>query len=73
MKADITAKLEKYQADFSAWAETPADQLAYGTSDVKTFHEYRALMVEVAKGVERLYTEADAAKRRRAVRSARGC
>ena len=60
MKADIAKKLEKYQADFSAWAAGALEVASYGAAMSKTFHEIEPVIVEVEQNVERLYTTAEA-------------
>ena len=62
VKADIAKKLEKYQADFSAWAAGALEVTSYGAAMSKTFHDIEPLIVEVEKGVERLYTMAEASE-----------
>jgi methyl-accepting chemotaxis protein len=59
VKADIAKKLEKYQADFSAWAAGALDVVRYGAAMSKTFHEIEPVIVEVEQNVERLYTTAE--------------
>ena len=39
VKADIGKKLEKYQADFSAWAAGAMEVARYGAAMSKAFHE----------------------------------
>ena len=60
VKADIAKKLEKYQADFSAWAAGALEVARYGAAMSKTFHEIEPVIVEVEQSVERLYTTAEA-------------
>ena len=59
---EITAKLEKYQKEFAAWAETAQQTADYDDSMMKTFRGFEPVMVEIAKGVERLYKQADASE-----------
>jgi methyl-accepting chemotaxis protein len=60
--AEITTKLEKYQAEFLAWAETAQQTASYDASMMKTFRGLEPLIVEVGEGVERRHKEADAAE-----------
>ena len=60
--ADITAKLGKYQAEFTAWSDTAQQIAAQDASMMKTFRGFEPLMVEVRDAVERAYKEADAAE-----------
>jgi methyl-accepting chemotaxis protein len=60
--AEITPKLEKYQNEFLAWAETAQEVAGYDASMMKTFRAIEPLNVEVGQGVRRLYEEADAAE-----------
>ena len=60
--AEITVKLEKYQKEFSAWADTAQQTAVYDANMMKTFRAIEPLLVEVGQGVERLYKEADAAE-----------
>jgi len=60
--AEIVAKLEKYQTEFSAWAETAQQTASYDASMVKTFRGLEPLMAEVGEAVERMHKEADAAE-----------
>ncbi|MBR0904116.1 methyl-accepting chemotaxis protein [Bradyrhizobium liaoningense] len=68
---DVTAKLQKYQAEFAAWAETAQQSTALDASMMKTFRELEPLMVEVRTAVDAMYRQADAAEAatRDAVRS----
>ncbi|OAF16993.1 methyl-accepting chemotaxis protein [Bradyrhizobium neotropicale] len=59
---DITAKLQKYQSEFLAWAETAQQSAAYDASMMKTFRELEPLMAEVRTAVEAMYRQADAAE-----------
>ncbi|WP_426610717.1 HAMP domain-containing protein [Bradyrhizobium sp. McL0616] len=59
---DITAKLQKYQSEFVAWAETAQQSAAYDASMMKTFRELEPGMLEVRTAVEGLYKQADAAE-----------
>jgi len=60
--AEIILKLEKYQNEFSAWADTAQQITGYDAAMTKTFQGLEPLIVEVGQGVERLYKEADAAE-----------
>jgi methyl-accepting chemotaxis protein len=62
LTAEITLKLEKYQNEFSAWADTAQQTAGYDAAMMKTFRGLEPLIVEVGQGVERLYKEADAAE-----------
>ena len=59
---DITAKLQKYQSEFVAWAETAQQSAALDASMMKTFRDLEPGMVEVRSAVEGLYKQADAAE-----------
>ncbi len=59
---DITAKLEKYQSEFVAWAETAQQSAVHDASMMKTFRELEPVMHEVRTTVESLYRQADAAE-----------
>ncbi|WP_027553770.1 methyl-accepting chemotaxis protein [Bradyrhizobium sp. Cp5.3] len=59
---DITAKLQKYQSEFLAWAETAQQSAAYDASMMKTFRELEPLMAEVRTAVEAMYRQAYAAE-----------
>jgi methyl-accepting chemotaxis protein len=59
---DITAKLQKYQSEFAAWAETAQQSAALDASMMKTFRELEPGMVEVRNTVEGLYKQADVAE-----------
>jgi methyl-accepting chemotaxis protein len=59
---EITLKLEKYQKEFSAWADTAQQTAAYDANMMKTFRAIEPQQVEVGQGVERLYKEAEAAE-----------
>jgi methyl-accepting chemotaxis protein len=60
VKADILKKLEKYQADFSAWAAGALEVAGYGSAMSKTFHDIEPVIAEIEQSVERLYTAAEA-------------
>jgi methyl-accepting chemotaxis protein len=62
LTAEITLKLEKYQNEFSAWADTAQQIAGYDDAMMKTFRGLEPLIVEVGQGVDRLYNEADAAE-----------
>ncbi|GGI26557.1 methyl-accepting chemotaxis protein [Bradyrhizobium guangdongense] len=59
---DITAKLQKYQAEFAAWAETAQQSAALDAAMMKTFREIEPVMTEVRSAVEATYRQADAAE-----------
>jgi methyl-accepting chemotaxis protein len=59
---DITAKLQKYQSEFAAWAETAQQSAALDVSMMKTFREFEPLMVEVRTAVDAMYRQADVAE-----------
>jgi methyl-accepting chemotaxis protein len=60
IKAEIASKLEKYQADFSAWAAGALEVASYGAAMSKAFHEIEPVIAEVEQSVERMYTTAEA-------------
>jgi methyl-accepting chemotaxis protein len=62
LKADIGQKLEKYQADFLAWADGAQEVARLGTAISKEFHEIEPLIAEVQQSIERRYRQADAAE-----------
>jgi methyl-accepting chemotaxis protein len=59
---DITAKLQKYQSEFAAWAEAAQQSAALDASMAKTFREIEPVMVEVRAAVDAMYRQADAAE-----------
>jgi methyl-accepting chemotaxis protein len=59
---DITAKLQKYQSEFAAWAETAQQTAALDASMMKTFRGLEPGMIEVRNTVEGLYKQADVAE-----------
>ncbi|MET4798026.1 methyl-accepting chemotaxis protein [Bradyrhizobium sp. LB11.1] len=59
---DITAKLQKYQSEFAAWAETAQQSAALDAAMMKTFREVEPVMVEVRNAVDTMYRKADAAE-----------
>ncbi len=59
---DITAKLQKYQSEFMAWAETAQQVAAYDASMMKTFRELEPAMLDVRTRSSALYKQADAAE-----------
>jgi methyl-accepting chemotaxis protein len=59
LKSDIARKLEKYQADFTAWAAGALEVARYGAAMSKTFRDIEPVIVEVEQSVERLYTAAE--------------
>ncbi|HEV7410289.1 MAG TPA: methyl-accepting chemotaxis protein, partial [Bradyrhizobium sp.] len=62
MKADMAQKLEKYQADFAAWAEGSQEVALLTAAMSKQFREIEPVIVDVQQSVGRLYKEADAAE-----------
>ncbi|MBR0787602.1 HAMP domain-containing protein [Bradyrhizobium manausense] len=59
---DITAKLQKYQSEFAAWAETAQQSSALDAAMMKTFRELEPVMVDVRTTVDAMYRRADAAE-----------
>jgi methyl-accepting chemotaxis protein len=59
---DITAKLQKYQSEFAAWAETAQQSAALDAAMMKTFREIEPVMAEVRTTVDAMYKQADAAE-----------
>ena len=59
---EINAKLKKYTDGFAAWAATAQQTADYDNSMMKTFRGFEPVMVEIAKGVELLYKQADASE-----------
>ncbi|TYO63062.1 HAMP domain-containing protein [Bradyrhizobium hipponense] len=59
---DITAKLQKYQSEFVAWAEVAQQIAGFDASMMKTFREVEPVMLDVSTVVEGLYKQADAAE-----------
>jgi methyl-accepting chemotaxis protein len=62
VSTDVTAKLQKYQSEFVAWAETAQQSAALDASMMKTFRDLEPGMLEVRTAVEGLYKQADAAE-----------
>jgi len=60
--AEITQKLEKYQSGFTAWVEAAQKTAEYDASMMKTFHRIEPVVTEIGQGIDRLYTEAEAAE-----------
>jgi methyl-accepting chemotaxis protein len=58
LKANIAKKLEKYQVDFSAWADGEQDAARDGAAMSKEFHDIEPVIVEVQRSVERIYNDA---------------
>jgi methyl-accepting chemotaxis protein len=58
LKADIVQKLEKYQTDFSAWAEGALEVARHGAAMSKEFHQIEPVIVKIQQSVQRLYREA---------------
>ena len=61
-KADIAQKLEKYQTDFSAWADAAQEVARQAAAMSKEFHQIEPVIVEIQQGVERRYNAADTAE-----------
>jgi methyl-accepting chemotaxis protein len=61
-KAEIATRLDKYQADFAAWAAAAQEVASHGAAMSKAFREIEPVIAEVEQGVEQLYTTADAAE-----------
>ncbi|MBR0777473.1 HAMP domain-containing protein [Bradyrhizobium diazoefficiens] len=59
---DISARLQKYQSEFVAWAETAQQSAALDARMMKTFRELEPKMLEVRGEVEELYKRAGAAE-----------
>jgi methyl-accepting chemotaxis protein len=59
LKADIVQKLEKYQADFSAWADGAQEVARHGAAMSKEFQGIEPVIAEIQQSVERLYRQAD--------------
>ncbi|MBR0685164.1 methyl-accepting chemotaxis protein [Bradyrhizobium manausense] len=57
---DITAKLQRYQSEFAAWAETAQQSAALDAAMMKTFREVEPVMAEVRTAVDAMYKQADA-------------
>jgi methyl-accepting chemotaxis protein len=62
VKADIAQKLEKYQADFSAWADGAQQVTGLGAAMSKQFQEIEPIIAEIQQSVERRYSDASAAQ-----------
>ena len=62
VKTDIAAKLDKYQADFSAWAAGALDVAGFGSAMSKAFHDIEPVIADVEQSVERLYKAAEASE-----------
>jgi methyl-accepting chemotaxis protein len=62
LKAEIAQKLEKYQADFSAWADGALEVAGHGTAMSKKFHDIEPVVTEIQQSVERLYKDAEASE-----------
>jgi len=59
---DITAKLQKYQSEFAAWAEAAQQTAALDASMMKMFRELEPVMAEVQSAVDAMQKQADAAE-----------
>jgi methyl-accepting chemotaxis protein len=62
LKADIVQKLEKYQADFSAWADGAQEVARRGAAMSKEFHQIEPIVAEIQQGIEQRYNQAGAAE-----------
>jgi len=62
LKADIGQKLEKYQADFFAWADGAQEVTRLGAAISTEFHEIEPLIAEIQQSIVRRYQQADAAE-----------
>ena len=62
VKADIAAKLEKYQVDFSAWAAGALEAAGFGSAMSKAFREIEPVIADIEQNVERQYTSAEASE-----------
>ena len=62
LKADIAQKLEKYQADFLAWADGAQEATRHGAAMSKEFHEIEPVIADIQQSIERRYRQADAAE-----------
>ena len=62
VKNDLGKKLDKYQADFVAWADGAQDVAAHAAAMTKEFHVLEPLIAEIEKEVERSYREASTAE-----------
>jgi methyl-accepting chemotaxis protein len=60
--ADIAAKLQKYQSEFVAWADTAQQSAALDASMMKTFREVEPVMVELRAAVDAMYKKAESAE-----------
>jgi methyl-accepting chemotaxis protein len=62
VKADIAQKLQKYQADFSAWAAGAQEVSLHGAAMSKEFHEIEPVIVDIQQSVDRRNKQADGAE-----------
>jgi methyl-accepting chemotaxis protein len=62
LKADIVQKLDKYQADFSAWADVAQEVTRHAAAMSKRFHDIEPVIADIQLGIERRHAEADAAE-----------
>jgi methyl-accepting chemotaxis protein len=62
LRAEIAEKLQKYQADFAAWAEGAQEITRHGTAMSKSFHEIEPVIAEVEQNVDRLSATAEASE-----------
>jgi len=59
-KADIAKKLQKYQADFVAWADGMQQVVSHGSAMSKEFHRIEPVIVEIGQRIEERYRTAEA-------------
>jgi methyl-accepting chemotaxis protein len=62
LKVDIVQKLEKYQTDFSAWADGAQEVARHGAAMSKEFDAIEPVIAEIQQSVELLYKQADTAE-----------
>jgi len=60
VKAEITAKLAKYQKEFVAWTDVAQEAAKLDDNMMKTFRGLEPGMIEARQGVEQLYKQAEA-------------
>jgi methyl-accepting chemotaxis protein len=60
VRAEITAKLDKYQKEFVAWTDVAREAANLDASMMKTFRGLEPGMIEARQGVEQLYRQAEA-------------
>ncbi len=61
-KADIQKKLQKYQADFVAWAAGMQEVVSHGAAMSKEFHRIEPAIVEISQRIEERYKAAETAE-----------